>query len=601
MIMTRIWNALREVAHIAILFGFVVLINVKAVAAPANVTLAWDPSDDPTVSGYNLYYGSASGTYTNVVVAGTAITATVSNLMRGATYYFAATTFTEAGLESDYSIEISYAVPGDPAGSLQVALSPAAAVAAGAQWQLDGGPWQTSGTTINGLAVGNHTVGFNSVSGWASPASQTVSVVASQTNSAAGVYVALAQTGSLQISLSPADAVRAGAQWRVYGGAWQNSGATVTGLSVSNHTVTFSSISGWTTPGSQTVAISANQVTSSSAAYIAAPQSGSLQVMLSPAAATSAGAQWQVDGGTWQNSGVTVTGLSVGDHTVAFKSVSSWTTPASQVTTVTANQTAAFTATYTSVSVPQTPTNTWTLCFQNTSSTLAAWSMVGTNMVSATLLEPSSPGAEWRVAGVGSFSGNGGADLLMQSQDGQIATWFMDGTNRVGGGCLNPSSADPNWKVVGTGDFTGDGKTTILWEHTSGALAYWFMNSTNRVGSGYLNPSIVDPNWKIVGTGDFNGDGKTDILWQNQCGVLACWFMDGTNLTAACLLNPSTVDPSWKVVGTIDINQDGNTDILWEHTSGYLAVWYMNGTNLVNVSLLNPGRVDPSWKVVGGR
>jgi hypothetical protein len=601
MIMTRFWNTFREVAHIALLLGILVLINLRAVAAPANVTLAWDPSNDPTVSGYNLYYGSDSGTYTNVVVAGTATIATVSNLMRGATYYFAATTFNAAGLESDYSVEISYAVPGDPAGSLQVALSPAAAVAAGAQWQLDGGPWQTSGTTINGLAVGNHTVGFNSVSGWASPASQNVLVVAGQTDSATGVYVALAQTGSLQISLSPAGAVSAGAQWRVDGGAWQNSGATVAGLSVSNHTVTFRSISGWTTPGSQTVTITANQLTTSSAAYVEAPQSGSLQVVLSPAAATGVGAQWQVDGGTWQNSGVTVTGLSVGNHTVAFKSVSSWATPASQVITVAANQTAAFSATYTSMSVPQTPTNAWTLRFQNTSSTLAAWSMVGTNMVTATLLEPSSPGAEWRVAGAASFSGDGAADLLFQSQDGRIATWVMDGTNRVGGGYLNPSSADPNWRIVGTGDFTGDGKTTILWEHTSGGLACWFMDSTNRVGGGYLNPSMVDPNWKIVGTGDFNRDGKTDILWQHKDGILACWFMDGTNLTAASLLNPSTVDPNWKVVGTVDINQDGNTDILWEHTSGCLAVWYMNGTNLVNASLLNPGKVDPTWKVVGAR
>ncbi|MBI5820984.1 MAG: hypothetical protein HZA88_18595, partial [Verrucomicrobia bacterium] len=42
---------------------------------------------------------------------------------------------------------------------------------------------------------------------------------------------------------------------------------------------------------------------------------GSLQVTLAPTAAVSAGAQWQVDGGAWQNSGAIVSSLSVGSHT----------------------------------------------------------------------------------------------------------------------------------------------------------------------------------------------------------------------------------------------------------------------------------------------
>src|SRR5665213_1807935 len=41
----------------------------------------------------------------------------------------------------------------------------------------------------------------------------------------------------------------------------------------------------------------------------------SLQVTMSPAAVIAGGAKWQVDFGTWQNSGATVTNLSVGNHT----------------------------------------------------------------------------------------------------------------------------------------------------------------------------------------------------------------------------------------------------------------------------------------------
>jgi hypothetical protein len=241
----------------------------------------------------------------------------------------------------------------------------------------------------------------------------------------------------------------------------------------------------------------------------------------------------------------------------------------------------------------------WSLYWQNASGLLALWSMIGADMANATLLQPSAPGTEWTVAGVGGFSGNGKEDLLLQSADGRIATWFMNGSQRVGGGYLNPNWADPNWKIVGTGDFNGDGKTDILWEHTGGGVACWFMDSTNRIGGSLLNPPAVDPSWKIVGTGDFNGDGKTDILWQHTGGVLACWFMDGTNRIGGGCLNPSAADPSWKIVGTKDVNTDNQTDILWEHNSGLLAVWFMNGTNLMNATLFNPAKVDPSWRVVG--
>jgi probable HAF family extracellular repeat protein len=75
---------------------------------------------------------------------------------------------------------------------------------------------------------------------------------------------------------------------------------------------------------------------------------GSLQVTLSPAGAVSAGAQWQVDGGTLQASGATVAGLSLGSHPVTFTNVSGYTTPSSQSATIVANTTTQLTGVYTS-------------------------------------------------------------------------------------------------------------------------------------------------------------------------------------------------------------------------------------------------------------
>ncbi len=79
------------------------------------------------------------------------------------------------------------------------------------------------------------------------------------------------QTGSLQINLTPQEAVTAGAQWQVDDGAWQNSGATVSGLLNVSHTVVFKMVGGWVTPISQTAMINANQIATSIGPYGRAP------------------------------------------------------------------------------------------------------------------------------------------------------------------------------------------------------------------------------------------------------------------------------------------------------------------------------------------
>jgi hypothetical protein len=221
-------------------------------------------------------------------------------------------------------------------GSLQVTLN-----APGAQWAVDNGILQASGATVSGLSVGSHTVSFSTVANWTTPASQTVTIALNQTNSITGTYVAIPQIGSLQVTLNAP-----GAQWAVDNGTLQASGAIVSGLSVGSHTVSFSSVSGWTTPTSQTVSIALNQTNSIAATYVVIPQLGSLQVTLN-----APGAQWAVDNGILQATGATLSGLTVGSHTVTFTTVSDWTTPASQTVTIALNQTNSITATY--VSIPQ--------------------------------------------------------------------------------------------------------------------------------------------------------------------------------------------------------------------------------------------------------
>ena len=87
-------------------------------------------------------------------------------------------------------------------------------------------------------------------------------------NNATVNFTATRVTGSLQVTITPSGAITNGAEWQVDGGLWQNSGATVTNLSVGNHTVSFSQINGWTTPTNQTIAVSANSIASTSGNYV---------------------------------------------------------------------------------------------------------------------------------------------------------------------------------------------------------------------------------------------------------------------------------------------------------------------------------------------
>jgi hypothetical protein len=71
------------------------------------VPLAWNPSNDPNVAGYRIYYGSASQLYTNSVTVGEVTNTVIGGLIDGCTYYFAAKSYDSAGNESEFSNEAS--------------------------------------------------------------------------------------------------------------------------------------------------------------------------------------------------------------------------------------------------------------------------------------------------------------------------------------------------------------------------------------------------------------------------------------------------------------------------------------------------------------
>jgi hypothetical protein len=80
----------------------------------ASLTVGWNPSASTAVAGYTVYYGLASRQYSTSLNAGTKTTVTVTGLSPGKTYYLAVACYDSAGVESAYSNEASFTVPGLP-------------------------------------------------------------------------------------------------------------------------------------------------------------------------------------------------------------------------------------------------------------------------------------------------------------------------------------------------------------------------------------------------------------------------------------------------------------------------------------------------------
>jgi len=151
------------------------------------------------------------------------------------------------------------------AANLSAIISPLAAV--GGSWRVDGGAWQASGAVVGGLALSPHLIQFSDLTRWITPSNIVVTPVDQVTVVVTGLY---SQVTGLAVDLLPTEAVATGAQWRVSGGDWTNSGALLS-LPAGSYTVDFKPISdGWLSPGSQTVVVTNQQITELLGSYLRA-------------------------------------------------------------------------------------------------------------------------------------------------------------------------------------------------------------------------------------------------------------------------------------------------------------------------------------------
>jgi uncharacterized repeat protein (TIGR02543 family) len=159
---------------------------------------------------------------------------------------------------------------GDPTlGTIVVNIQPSTAATAGVQWGWNSTDYRNSGSSYTTFP-GSYFITLHPVDGWISPIASDlfpVTLTAGQTASYTVTFTQDTTPGLLTVTLSPPDAVTAGAKWHVNGGAAQGNGATVSLAPGSGYSVTFDSVSGWRAPASQTVTVQRAQTTVAAGNY----------------------------------------------------------------------------------------------------------------------------------------------------------------------------------------------------------------------------------------------------------------------------------------------------------------------------------------------
>jgi hypothetical protein len=109
--LNKLYNSRTNQAALRLGFYLSMLLIRLSVHAAQTVSLSWDSSADPNVTGYKIYYGTNSHVYANCMDVKNVTNAKIAVPSDGVTYYFAATTYDSAGNESDYSNEAVYTLP----------------------------------------------------------------------------------------------------------------------------------------------------------------------------------------------------------------------------------------------------------------------------------------------------------------------------------------------------------------------------------------------------------------------------------------------------------------------------------------------------------
>ena len=206
--------------------------------------------------------------------------------------------------------------------------------------------------------------------------------------------------------------------------------------------------------------------------------------------------------------------------------------------------------------------------------------------------------AEWELADVGDFNGNGRADILWKNTtNGYLGLW-MDGTDQWV--ALPASNLGAGQSIIGMGDVNGDGCDDIL-INSNGVLGAWdisgIINGTEKTPVWSSFGITIGSEWEVVGCADFDGNGKADIvLWRSDDGYIGTYMNCDVNDFRG--IYPGASKSEWGIPGFGDFNGDGCDDVLVRNLgSGALGYW--DGADGFKWKEIGSG-VDSTWAVIAG-
>ena len=230
--------------------------------ASEQITLAWDANSESHLTGYRVYFGTESRNYNGHVDVGNQTSFSMEPPSQ--TTYFAVTAYDGNGQESDFSNEvvwdkeeIQFTVTAHSGKGGRIDPSGMVKVVPGGSQSFSIVP--DEGYYILDVLVNEESVGsrsfyeFTGVSG-----DQRISAV----------FDRIIEHGSLRVDISPEEAVSLGARWRIIGGSWQNSGATLSDLKAGDYIVQFKDISGFEVPSEQQVIVIESEAFVHNAEYV---------------------------------------------------------------------------------------------------------------------------------------------------------------------------------------------------------------------------------------------------------------------------------------------------------------------------------------------
>ena len=204
------------------------LILFQSVLA-AQIKLAWDP--EPGVTGYNVYYGTASRLYGSPIDVGNTTTCVLTGLSPGQTYFISVTAYDEFNRESGYSNEVSGVAK-------EQALYTIATSPSGLQLTVDGSAY-TGPQSFSWVPGSSHTLSVSSpqpgasgvryvFASWSDGGGQNHTITAPSTSTTYTAYLATQYSLSTSVNLNAAGIVNPS------GTNWYNSGESVSVSAAAN-------------------------------------------------------------------------------------------------------------------------------------------------------------------------------------------------------------------------------------------------------------------------------------------------------------------------------------------------------------------------------